>query len=232
LATENKEGDFAMSDGTETPAAQSADAQDEGEVIKIAWEEYRSGHHESGLGLLKKGLVRSPASVPLHLELARMYQELANPNKIIEYCAKALKIDPQNSMACALMGYAYIARRQTDKAVPLLRKAIQLDPNNTYAYEDLGRIVLAGTMSVVDMNPNYLNASISFTGDAPVEVRLLEDGIKYRQRGCKNNWDWLCAYYRMGVLYYYAGHPVKVRACINAAAGRGYEPAKEWQKEG
>ena len=220
-----------MSDRTATPNEDAGAKSDEAEVVKTAWHEYRRGNHENALMILQNGLKRNPNSAPLHLELAKMYHELKDSNKTIEYCAKAQRIDPENSLAYSLMGFAYISRRQTDKAVPLLRKAIQLDPHNTYAYEDLGRIVLAATMTVVDMDPNYLNASISVGRDTPIDIRLLEEAIRYRQRGCNNNWQWMSAYYRMGVLYYYAGHPDKALKCIHAAADKGYEPAEEWLKE-
>lgn len=193
-------------------------------LIKNAWAQQSTGDTAGALALLRDALRQSPESVPLHLEIAKMYEATGNPNKTIEYCAKALKRDCSNPTAYTLMGNAYFIRRQSYKAVPLLRKALDVDPSYTLAYVSLGNAVWDDVMAVGA-------GAISFGDDEAVDIAVLEEAIAYRRRGCETKWQWLRAYYRMGMLYYYAGDLDMLHQRLTSAAEDGYQPAQEWLEE-
>jgi tetratricopeptide (TPR) repeat protein len=202
------------------------------DLLKRVWDQCRNGDHESALVALHSALKQSPKSVPLHLELAKVYNDEQKSEKTIEYCAKALRIDPNNSLACAFMGAAYTRRRQWDKAVSFLLRALALEDGSEYAYELLGRLVLEATLSVIERFPNYHpDSEISVFGGPSVRIRDLQEGIQYYQNGCTEKWQFLRVYYRLGMLYYHADKPEALHDRILAAAKGGYGPAQEWLKE-
>jgi tetratricopeptide (TPR) repeat protein len=200
-------------------------------LVKTAWDKYRSGDPQGALALLHDALKLNPESLPLHLELAKMYDSQLNSEKTIEHCAKAVKLSPNHSLAFALMGAAYTRRRQGDKAVSLLLKALAEDADNEYAYELLGRLTLDALLSLGDNLRQFFAASISVFGGPTVGVGQLQSGIQYYERGCKENWQYLRVYYRMGMLYYHADNPKGLGERIATAARSGYQPAQEWFRE-
>jgi tetratricopeptide (TPR) repeat protein len=171
--------------------------------------------------------------VPLHLELAKVYDDAQKSEKTIEYCSRALRIDSENSLAYALLGSAYTRRSQWDKAVSSLSKALTLDPASEYAYELLGRLVLEAVLNV----PSHalqaaLNDPVTRVHYGPIVIRPeLRVGIEYYQKGCTEKWQYLRVYYRMGMLYYHADKPEALQDRIRAAAKSGYGPAQEWMQE-
>ncbi|MBN2020254.1 MAG: tetratricopeptide repeat protein [Sedimentisphaerales bacterium] len=220
-----------MNEGINRPDEEGEVESANSDLIKTIWEQCRNGQYESALATLHKALKQSPKSLQLHLELAKVYDDQKNSEKTIEYCAKALKIAPANSMACALMGSAYTRRHQLGKAVSSLLKALTLDPDNEYSYELLGRLALTATMSVVERTPEYIGASISVFGGPTVEIHRIQPAIQYYQQGCTEKWQYLRAYFRFGMMYYHADNPEKLHERIAATAQRGYGPAQEWLKE-
>ena len=203
------------------------------DLVETVWEQCRRGDHEAALLALHNALKRGSDSVPLYLELASVYDDAQNSEKTIEFCARALRIDSENSRACELMGSAYTRRGQWDKAVSSLIKSLTLAPASERAYELLGRLVLEAVLSVPSSDLQAaLDNPIVRVHCGPIVIRPeLRAGIEYYQKGCTGKRQYLRVYYRMGMLYYHADKPEALHDRIRAAAKGGYGPAHEWVQE-
>jgi tetratricopeptide (TPR) repeat protein len=205
----------------------------ESSVIKAAWDFCSLKNHADALSILQEAVKGNPKSFALHIALAGIYDDKQESEKTIEYSSKALRIDPNNSLAHTLLGKAFTRRNQWDKAVSSLNKAITLDLDNQYAYELLGRLVLE---VVLNIPPNALEATlqdpVSCINYGPIKVsRELRPAIEYYQRGCKEKWQYLRVYYRMGMFYFHSENKEKLKEQIKVAANKDYGPAQEWIQE-
>lgn len=87
-----------------------------------------------------------PTNVDVLLTLASVYadrgstefQEDMYGKKVIETANKVLALDPQNSEAYRLMGYAYEIMQKYPDAIRAYKNALDLDPQNANAYSNRG----------------------------------------------------------------------------------------------
>lgn len=180
---------------------------------------------------LQNAIAKTPKSVPLLIEIAKIYDELQNPGKTIEWCSKALKVIPDIALAYVFLGSAYMRLPDTNKAVNFLLRALTLDPGSEYAYEIFGALILHPLLCIgtpVQLLQEYSMVGFSLPNGPTVSIKDFRQGIEFYQKGCTEKGEYLRVHYRMGMLYYYANKPDALYARIKSSADSGYEPAKEW----
>lgn len=117
-------------------------------VIAEAEQALADGKLTIGIDLYQQAVVLIPNEPKLYIELARTEMWLGNPNSAQTYAENALLLNPNNSMAHAVRGWALSAQENYLDAETSLKRALEIDPNNALAHafnaEMLTDIFLAG----------------------------------------------------------------------------------------
>ena len=84
-----------------------------------------------------------PGLPQVHLAIAQLYVDELNWPSAIEELTAEFTLSPNNSLAMALLGRAYVQTGNEGRAIPLLRQVISRYPEDAYALGDLGKALAA-----------------------------------------------------------------------------------------
>lgn len=115
-------------------------------IIEQTMQEFDSGDVDAAIISAQKLLKSNPNDIDALLVLAATYaqkgsitfKEEENAKLAIEYAQKALLVDPNNSEAYRIIGYAYEIQEKYEDAHINYDKAISLNPNNSLALSNKG----------------------------------------------------------------------------------------------
>ncbi len=120
--------------------------QDHIAALSSVANEYNSGNLDQAIRDGEKMTTASSTNVEAYLVLAASYAEKGNASfeektygeRAIQIAGKALAVDPNNSPAYNVIGYAHEIMGHYDEAIANYDKAIALDPKNAQAYSNKG----------------------------------------------------------------------------------------------
>lgn len=100
---------------------------------------------------------QNPKSYFAHQILATFQQIARDPEGVIKTCESMLSLTSQPGPAYNMLGYAYMATNQMEKARESFSKYLELEPENANAYDSMGDYY-AKAQEFEDAQQNYLRA--------------------------------------------------------------------------
>lgn len=126
-----------------------------------------------------------PTSFVAQVEAGRMYAQIQNFDKALEFFQKAHKLKPDDFQSNALLGNAFFDARQFENAETYYRKALEIKPNDVTVQSDLA------TTFFQRNDPDYKRAIQEFEKalqmDPKHEPTLFNLGLAYKRMGDDEN---------------------------------------------
>ena len=127
---------------TAMPLASSARSDDKGDkesdakekTLREARKAARGGKYQKAIELYRGLLDKDARDIQARLGISHAYLKEQNYLHSFEHAAEALKIDPSNARAHALVGAALLRSGLVRAAVPELQRAMDLNPKEALAY--------------------------------------------------------------------------------------------------
>jgi tetratricopeptide (TPR) repeat protein len=114
------------------------------ELLEAAQFQFGAGNYSAAIAILTAVVSQDPLSADGFYWLGRCYYEIRDVNQTISHAAKAVALQPGNSLYQQWLGRAYAAKADRDNSFFTARKvkrhferAVELDPMNISARRDL-----------------------------------------------------------------------------------------------
>lgn len=131
-----------------------------------------AGKNSQAIEAYKQAMIADPQNPSNFIALAKLEIYSTNYEEAVNYAANALLINPKNSVALAVQGWATSFLGDYIKAEGSLTEAIKQDPNNAAAYAYLSEVYLdmvnagQGTLSTMDQAIAASKSAVSLAPNA------------------------------------------------------------------
>jgi tetratricopeptide (TPR) repeat protein len=140
--------------------------------------------------IVDKGLIEYPEELSLMLELAQLYLETDQKEKLLSSLLTAVEADPENSNLYFLIGKTYDDRAEYELAEEYYKKAAEVKPDFFEAYYNIGAIyVNQAAEAQVKANDLPLSETAKYDEYNQQATTFLERAVPYLEKSLEINPD-------------------------------------------
>lgn len=94
----------------------------------------QTGRSEEAIARLKEFLVRSPNEARAHMQLGRLLADKGDVEGATQQLEAAIPLTDKDAKQLGQIAAEFVALRQDQKAIPLLKRVVQLEPNDARSH--------------------------------------------------------------------------------------------------
>ena len=161
-------------------------------------------------------------------------------DRAIEYCYKAIEVDPDSFVAWNNLGYAYGYKGNLDKAIECYERAIELNSNDVTSQINIGSVydsikqyetAMEHYQRALSIDPNNADA-LNNIGYAYIQKSDFDNGIEYCRKAVKIDPHNAAAWNGLGYSYNQKKKYYKAVECCRKAVALNKNYANAWNNLG